>query len=62
MPRPGFTPSAELAVAIQEYVKRTIAPYKYPRQIEFLEALPKTVSGKIKRRELRRRENQKDVS
>ena len=34
-------------------MKRTIAPYKYPRRIEFVTALPKTTSGKIKRRELR---------
>ena len=38
---------------IQEHVKRSIAPYKYPRRIEFVTALPKTTSGKLKRRELR---------
>jgi acyl-coenzyme A synthetase/AMP-(fatty) acid ligase len=51
--RPEFVPGAQLAADIQEYVKRTIAPYKYPRQVQFVAALPKTVSGKIKRRELR---------
>jgi acyl-coenzyme A synthetase/AMP-(fatty) acid ligase len=53
--RPGFTATSTLAAGIQDYVKQTIAPYKYPRQVEFLTALPKTVSGKIKRRELRER-------
>lgn len=54
--RSEFTPSDALAGEIQEYVKRTIAPYKYPRKIEFVAALPKTTSGKIKRKELRERE------
>jgi acetyl-CoA synthetase len=58
--RPECQPNQALAHAIQEYVKQTIAPYKYPRQVEFLTALPKTVSGKIRRRELRERENQKN--
>jgi acyl-coenzyme A synthetase/AMP-(fatty) acid ligase len=57
--RPGVASSPSLAAAIQEYVKQTIAPYKYPRQVEFVDALPKTVSGKIKRRELRERERNK---
>jgi acyl-coenzyme A synthetase/AMP-(fatty) acid ligase len=54
--RPEFTAGDTLATEIQEHVKRTIAPYKYPRKIEFVAALPKTPSGKIKRRELRDRE------
>jgi acyl-coenzyme A synthetase/AMP-(fatty) acid ligase len=54
--RPEFGPSDNLAAEIQEHVKRSIAPYKYPRKIEFVSALPKTPSGKIKRRELRERE------
>lgn len=37
-------------------MKKTTAPYKYPRKIEFIEELPKTVSGKVKRNELRRKE------
>jgi acyl-coenzyme A synthetase/AMP-(fatty) acid ligase len=53
--REGYLPSDALAEQIQEQVKRTIAPYKYPRRIEFVDALPKTPSGKIKRRELRER-------
>ena len=54
--RPGFEPSDRLATEIQDYAKRTVAPYKYPRRIEFVAALPKTTSGKIKRRELREQE------
>lgn len=54
--RSGWEPTQTLAAQIQDYVKQHAAPYKYPRQIEFLEALPKTPSGKIKRRELRQRE------
>ena len=50
---PGFEPSEELANDIQEFVKRQTAPYKYPRAIEFRETLPKTISGKIRRVELR---------
>lgn len=48
-------PSAELAAALQEAVKMRIAPYKYPRQIEFVESLPKTATGKLRRSELRSR-------
>ena len=49
----GRTGSPELARDLQEYVKRTTAPYKYPREIRFVEELPKTISGKIRRSELR---------
>jgi acyl-coenzyme A synthetase/AMP-(fatty) acid ligase len=45
-----------LARELQEHVKRVTAPYKYPREIEFMDELPKTVSGKIRRVELRKRE------
>jgi acetyl-CoA synthetase len=41
---------------LQEHVKKVTAPYKYPRAIEFVDELPKTVSGKIRRVELRQRE------
>ena len=51
--RPDFTANDLLANEIREYAKRTIAPYKCPRTIEFVALLPKTTSGKIKRRELR---------
>ena len=46
-------PSEELKKEIQEYVKHNTAPYKYPRKIDFLTELPKTVSGKIRRSALR---------
>lgn len=48
-------PSPELAHELQEFVKNSTAPYKYPREIEFVKDLPKTVSGKIRRVELRAR-------
>jgi len=51
----GYEGSDELAREIQDHVKQTTAPYKYPREIEFVEELPKTVSGKIRRVELRTR-------
>lgn len=49
----GYAASPELAAELQEHVKRVTAPYKYPRIIEFVEALPKTTSGKIRRTEIR---------
>ena len=53
---PGHKASEKLAREIQEFVKGKTAPYKYPREIEFIDELPKTVSGKIKRAVLRNRE------
>jgi len=53
---PGQRPSEALAVELQEHVRKVTAPYKYPREVEFLEDLPKTISGKIRRTELRQRE------
>jgi acyl-coenzyme A synthetase/AMP-(fatty) acid ligase len=50
---PGYEPSAELAAEIQAAVRRSTAPYKYPRELHFVDELPKTVSGKIRRTELR---------
>ena len=49
----GYKPSLELEKDIQNFVKQHTAPYKYPRSIEFRKSLPKTVSGKIRRVELR---------
>jgi|GEM_PF-26231 Acyl-coenzyme A synthetases/AMP-(fatty) acid ligases len=49
----GTEGNAELVKAIQEYVKHKTAPYKYPRVVEFVEVLPKTISGKIRRVEIR---------
>ena len=53
--RDGVSASPELAAGLQQHVKNTTAPYKYPRAIEFVDELPKTVSGKIRRIELRQR-------
>jgi len=49
----GYTPSDELVKELQEHVKNVTAPYKYPRIIEFVKELPKTISGKIRRVEIR---------
>ncbi|MEN2985369.1 MAG: acyl--CoA ligase [Thermodesulfovibrionaceae bacterium] len=51
-----YSPSEELIREIQEFVKKETAPYKYPRKIEFVDELPKTISGKIKRKELKLKE------
>ncbi len=53
----GYTPSEELKKELQDHVKRTTAPYKYPRIVEFVTELPKTISGKIKRAEIRKSDN-----
>src|SRR5690606_165180 len=55
--RPGYQPGPDLVLALQDFVKNTIAPYKYPRQIEFLDALPRTETGKLQRFRLRQREH-----
>lgn len=52
----GYEPSDELALELQAHVKKVTAPYKYPREIEFVTELPKTISGKIRRVELRERD------
>jgi 2-aminobenzoate-CoA ligase len=46
---PGYFPDAGIVADLQEHVKATIAPYKYPREIEFVESLPKTATGKLQR-------------
>jgi acetyl-CoA synthetase/medium-chain acyl-CoA synthetase len=53
---PGIAPSEALAKQLQDHVKQVTAPYKYPRRIDFVASLPKTVSGKIRRVELRAKE------
>ncbi len=58
---PGYQPSEELVQELQDHVKQETAPYKYPREIEFLPELPKTVSGKIRRVELRQLEEQRKL-
>lgn len=50
---PGTAPSDDLAAELQAHVKRVIAPYKYPRDLEFVSALPKTATGKLQRYALR---------
>ncbi|PPA74784.1 benzoate-CoA ligase family protein [Achromobacter spanius] len=54
--RPGFEPDAQTGAALQHYVKQHLAPFKYPRQIDFTEELPKTATGKIQRFRLRQLE------
>lgn len=49
----NYSPSDELVKELQNYVKKNTAPYKYPRIIEFVNELPKTVSGKIRRAQIR---------
>jgi 2-aminobenzoate-CoA ligase len=52
----GFAePSDDLADGLKAFVKDRIAPYKYPREIEFVSDLPKTATGKLRRVELRER-------
>ena len=53
---PGYVASDELTQSLQEHVKRVTAPFKYPRAVEYVSELPKTISGKIRRVELRNRE------
>ncbi|MGH7319671.1 MAG: acyl-CoA synthetase [Candidatus Rokuibacteriota bacterium] len=54
--KPGQEPSEALARELQEYVKKELAPYKYPRAVEFVAQLPRTETGKIRRVELRQQE------
>jgi acetyl-CoA synthetase len=55
----GFSPSLELIKELQNHVKRVTAPYKYPRIVEFVDELPKTISGKIQRNVIRRGDEKK---
>jgi 2-aminobenzoate-CoA ligase len=57
--RPGYSGDAALTKQLQDYVKASIAPYKYPRMIEYVAELPKTQTGKLQRFELRRVANEK---
>ena len=52
----GFTPSDELTRELQTWVKHRTAPYKYPRIVEYVDALPKTVNGKIRRVAIRQKD------
>ena len=51
----GVVASQELAAELQSHAKQAIAPYKYPREIEFVDTLPRTATGKLRRSELRQR-------
>jgi len=53
VPSKNYHPSEELAKELQEHVKKVTAPYKYPRLVEFVTELPKTISGKIRRVQIR---------
>lgn len=55
--QPGYEESEELIKDIQNHVKKTTAPYKYPRLIEFVDEIPETISGKIRRVEIREKDN-----
>jgi acetyl-CoA synthetase len=52
----GYSPSPALEDDIQQHVRRSLAPYEYPKEIEFIDALPMTTTGKVQRRVLRERE------
>ena len=54
----GYTPSPELTKELQDHVKHQTAPYKYPRVIEYVEELPKTLGGKIKRAQIRHQDEE----
>jgi 2-aminobenzoate-CoA ligase len=51
--KPGHTGDAAMEKALQEHVKQTIAPFKYPRKIVFMDVLPRTETGKLQRFKLR---------
>ncbi len=52
----GYRPSPELEAQLQEHVRGKLAPYEYPKEIEFVDSLPMTTTGKVQRRVLRQRE------
>ena len=56
----GFGPSEELTKELQTFVKHETAPYKYPRIVEYVDELPKTIGGKIKRKLIRTQDGVED--
>jgi len=56
---PGYEGSASLEAELQEHVRGRLAPYEYPKEIEFLDSLPMTTTGKVQRRVLRQREEER---
>jgi acetyl-CoA synthetase len=59
---PGYAASPELIDTIQQHVRRHLAPYEYPKEIEFIDALPMTTTGKVQRKVLREREEQRKAA
>ena len=57
--QPGIRPGEKLVEDIQNHVRGRLAPYEYPREIEFIDALPMTTTGKVQRKELRKLEDSK---
>ena len=55
----GYTASDELTKELQNFVKSNTAPYKYPREVEFVSELPKTISQKIQRYAIRNKDKEK---
>jgi acetyl-CoA synthetase len=55
----GFAPSDELVQQLQQHVRGLLAPYEYPKEIEFIDQLPMTTTGKVQRRVLRLREQER---
>ena len=55
----GYEASAALEAELQQHVRGRLAPYEYPREIEFLDSLPMTTTGKVQRRVLRMREEER---
>ena len=56
---PGHAPSPSLEEDIRKHVRAHLAPYEYPKEIEFIDALPMTTTGKVQRRVLRLREQER---
>jgi acetyl-CoA synthetase len=56
---PGFSSSDALIADLQHHVRGQLAPYEYPKEIEFIEALPMTTTGKVQRRVLRLKEEER---
>ena len=57
--RPGTAPSPELARELKDYVRTRLSAHEYPREVEFIDELPVTTTGKVKRGELRARERER---
>ena len=58
----GHAPTPTLEEDIRQHVRKFLAPYEYPKEIEFIDALPMTTTGKVQRRVLRERERERKAS